>query len=237
MISFITWLWKPHPQYRSQFSAKHVNTLASMIARHYAKPHRFICVTDIPKGIARSVEIVPAWNDFAALASPHGPTWRQPSCYRRLRAFHPDIGRTFGERFVSMDLDTVITGDITPLFDRTEDFVIWREQDPRSFYNGSLMMLTAGARPQVWNTFNPKRSPAAAKAAGRFGSDQGWLSHCLGKGEATWGKEDGVYSYRVDIAPNDGILPKDARVVHCHGGQDPWGRDMSKLDWVKEAYQ
>lgn len=237
MIAFVTWLWAPHRHYRSQFCATHVNTLAAMVRRNYSKPMRFLCVTDISQGIDRSVEIVTAWNDFSNLASPHGPTFKQPSCYRRLRAFHPDVGKVLGERFVSMDLDTVIVNDITPLFDRAEDFVCWAETDPRSYYNGSLFMLRAGSRPQVWTKFDPKTSPAEAKRAGRFGSDQSWLSHCLGNGEATWTQADGVYSYRIHIQTKGGVLPDDARVVNCHGGQDPWGREMSRLDWVREHYR
>lgn len=234
MLTFVTWLWQPKPTYRSQFSATHVNVLASMLRRHYHQPMRVLAVTDIPQGIDPSIEVVPAFNDFADLPSPYGA--HQPSCYRRLRAFHPSIGTVFGDRFVSLDLDTVIVGDLTPLFDRPEDFVIWKEQDPRSFYNGSLLLMTAGARPQVWTTFDPRHSPKLAKKAGRFGSDQGWMSYCLGRGEATWSTADGVYSYRVDLVPKGGSLPADARIVNCHGGQDPWGHQMQRLGWVQEHY-
>lgn len=234
MLTFVTWLWTQNG-YRSQFSAEHVNTLAAMIHRNYPHPHQFKVVTDVRDGFDAGIEVVPAWNDFADLVSPYGA--HQPSCYRRLRAFHPEIGTVFGDRFVSMDLDTVIVGDLTPLFHRSEEFVIWKEQDPRSFYNGSMFLLTAGARATVWERFNPTTSPQEAKAAGRFGSDQGWLSHCLGRGEATWSQADGVYSYRVDIAPNGSVLPPDARIVHCHGGQDPWGGVMQQHAWVKTHYR
>lgn len=235
MLSVVTWLWR-QPEYRSQFGAYHVNVLAAMVKHWYPKPHRLICVTDMPDGIDRkAVEIVPAWNDFAKVKSPYGA--HQPSCYRRLRAFHPEIGSVFGPRFVMLDLDTVIVGDMTPVWDRPEDFVIWAETDPRSFYNGSMMLMTAGARPKVWTEFNPTTSPHAAKAAGRFGSDQGWLSHCLGLGEATWTKRDGVYSYRVHLSENPTELPQNARIVMFHGGTDPDSRKAQRLDWVKRHYR
>lgn len=237
MLTFVTWLWKAVPGYRSQFCAAQVNTLARMIDRHYTAPHRVLCVTDMPKGIDASVQIVPAWNDFADVGSPHGSLVKNPSCYRRLRAFHPEIGKVFGNRFVSMDLDTVITGDLVPLFERPEDFVIWGETNPRSWYNGSLWMMTAGARPQVWNEFNPRLSPHQAKRAGRFGSDQGWISYRLGRGEATWSKGDGVYSYRVHLKPKGSRLPDNARIVNFHGEHDPWDSDMQRIDWVREHYQ
>jgi hypothetical protein len=237
VLSFVTWLWRPPEGYRSAFAATHVNTLARMIDRHYTQPHRILCVTDQPKGIDPRVQIVPAWNDYAELGSPHGGYNKNPSCYRRLRAFHPEIGDVFGERFVSMDLDTVITGDLAPLVDRPEDFIIWGETNPRSWYNGSLWMMTAGARPQVWTQFNPRRSPHEAKRAGRFGSDQGWISYCLGKGEATWSTADGVYSYRVHLKPQRSALPPNARVVNFHGEHDPWDPDMQRIPWVAECYQ
>lgn len=237
MLTFVTWLWTPPIGYRSNFAAEHVNTLARMIDRHYAPPHRLLCVTDIPTGIDPRVSIVPAWNDYAGVGSPHGGVAKNPSCYRRLRAFHPDIGKVFGRRFVSLDLDTVITGDLAPLFDRPEDFVIWGETNPRSWYNGSQFMLTAGARPQVWQTFDPRRSPHEAKRAGRFGSDQGWISHCLGRGEGTWSTGDGVYSYRVHLRPQGNALPENARVVHFHGEHDPWDPAMQTIDWVERCYQ
>lgn len=233
MLSIVTWLWRQEG-YRSLFGAQHVNILAAMVGRCYPHPHRMICVTDMPEGIDPSVEIVPAWNDFAGVKSPYG--LHQPSCYRRLRAFHPEIGSVFGERFVMLDLDTVIVRDMTPVWNRPEDFVIWGETDPRSFYNGSMMLMTAGARSKVWTDFDPETSPQKAKAAGRFGSDQGWLSYCLGPGEAIWTKDDGVYSYRVHLSGTP-ELPANARIVMFHGGTDPDSKRAQRLDWVREHYR
>lgn len=234
MLNIVTWLWR-QPGYRSVFTARHVNVLQAMVARHYPKPHRFSVVTDLTAGLNPSVTVIPPWNDFAGLASPYGV--RQPSCYRRLRAFHPEIGKVFGERFVMLDLDTVIVGDMRPVWDRPEDFVAWGETDPRSFYNGSMMLLNAGARPKVWNDFDPVVSPMMAKAAGRFGSDQGWLSFCLGPGEARWTTADGVYSYRVHMKAQPDRLPENARIVMFHGGTDPWTERAQAHPWVREHYR
>lgn len=234
MLSVVTWLWRK-PGYRSIFTGHHVNVLRAMVERNYAGPHRFICVTDIPEGIDPRVEVVPAWNDFSTVESPYGA--HQPSCYRRLRAFHPDIAEVFGERFVMLDLDTVIVNDVRPLWDRPEDFVAWGETDPRSFYNGSMILLRAGTRSKVWTEFDPIESPRLAKAAGRFGSDQGWLSYCLGPGEPRWTTEDGVYSYRIHIRAHPTKLPGNARIVMFHGGTDPWSDVAQTWPWVKEHYR
>jgi hypothetical protein len=236
VISFVTWLWHK-PGYRSTFTSEQVNTLFDMVDRHYSKPHRKICVTNLSKGIDGSIEIVRDTEDFANVGNPSGG--HNPSCYRRLRMFRRDAGATFGDRIVSMDLDTVIVGALDPLFDRKEDFVIWSQSDRRSrgWVNGSLMMLTAGARPEVWERFDPRKSPIQARSAGSAGSDQGWIGYILGKKQATWTEKDGVYSYRVHIAPKGNELPANARIVNFHGHADPWDYNCQQVPWIRTHYR
>jgi hypothetical protein len=219
MISVITWLWQT-AGYRSQFLPEHVNTLRRQVARHYSEPHRFICVTDLLDGFDPEVELVADRRDFASIPSPHGGG--NPSCYRRLRLFDPGAAADFGERFVSIDLDTVIVGDLRPLWDRPDDFVIWRDPIHRNSYCGSMMMVRAGSRPQVWHRFDPGLSPRESLKAGCRGSDQGWIRYCLGLHEATWTREDGVYSYRMDLHSGRDRLPGNARIIMFHGRPKPW---------------
>lgn len=236
MLTVVTWKWDT-PGYRSTFTSEAVNVLARMIGRHYPKPHRVVCVTDRPEGLDSAIEPISAWNDFADLPSPHGR--RNPSCYRRLRLFHPDAAQYFGDRYVSIDLDAVITGNIEPLWDRPDDVVFWGDTNPQkgSHYNGSMMLLRAGARPHLWTEFNPQTSPDLARVNGSWGSDQGWISYRLGPGEARWGKADGVYSFRNDIKSLPGKpLPADARIVFWHGSDDPWGELGQQLPWVREHW-
>lgn len=232
----ICWKWQT-PGYRSSYGSATVNALRAMVARHYPVPHRFLCVTDDPEGLDPSIEVVPDPKDFIAVPSPHGG--KNPSCYRRLRAFAPDAGLLFGAtRFVTLDLDCVIVGDLRPLWDRPEDLVLWGDTNPRTHYNGSMILMTAGVRPDVWERFDPMRSPRLARASGCFGSDQGWISYCLGPGEAKWTRADGVYSFRNDIQPvHLARLPLNARMVMFHGAHDPWGPYAQRnCPWVREHY-
>lgn len=241
-LSVVCFKWRPQPGYRSTFGPETVNVLRRMVGRHYATPHRFVCVTDDPAGIDPDIAIVPLWDDYAGLPSPHGG--KNPSCYRRLRAFTPEMADVLGPRFVTLDLDCVIVADVAPLWDRPDDFVIWGDTNPLpgSHYNGSMMLMTAGARRQVWDRFDPVTSPQMAKAAGCYGSDQGWISYCLGKGEARWSPADGVYSYRNNLrhtapnAPRRGTLPENARIVMFHGAHDPWGEEAQGLPWVRRNW-
>jgi hypothetical protein len=99
---------------------------------------------------------------------------------------------------VWLDLDCVVTGNLDPVLGRTEDFIAWKDIAPPQPYCGSLVMMDAGARRQVWDEFDPMLSPAYASASGYVGTDQGRISAKLGLGEATWDERDGVLSYRRD---------------------------------------
>src|SRR5262245_42069244 len=193
MVTFVCWKWKPPEGYRSTFGPETVHVLRAMINRHYPHPHEFVCITDDPKDLD-GVQTLRLWNDYASVPSPSGP--RNPSCYRRLRLFDPEMADIIGSRIFSLDLDLVIVNDITTLVDRPEPFVIWGDTNPTTFYNGSLMLLTAGARAHLWTEFDPVESPRRASAAGHFGSDQGWISYRLGPNEPKWTTADGVYSFR-----------------------------------------
>jgi hypothetical protein len=233
-LTFVCWRWRPPIGYRSTFAPSTVYALRDMLRRHYARPHRFVCVTDEPAALP-GIETIPLWTDWSELPSPIGHSY--PSCYRRLKVFAPDAAATFGPRLVSIDLDMVLVRDVTPLFDRPEDFVIWGESDfpGRQHYCGSLWMLRTGTRPQVWTEFGAD-SPRRAALGGARGSDQGWISYILGPHEATWGRREGVYSFRKHITRSGGALPPDARLVAFHGKVDPWGYDAMKLPWVRQHY-
>ncbi len=235
MLSVVCWKWKPPAGYRSAFGPETVNILRQMVKRHYPRRHRFICVTDDPRGLDPGIKVIPLWDEHAGLLNPFGPS--NPSCYRRLRMFSREAAELFGERFVSIDLDCVITGDLSRLWNRAEDFVAWGDTNPTTHYNGSMMMLRAGSRPQVWEDFDPIASPRQARAAGQFGSDQAWISHRLGPREAKWTTADGVYSYRVHMVRTRRYeLPTAARVVFFHGNTDPWSPSAQRLPWIKEHY-
>lgn len=238
MITFVTFRWST-PGYRSQFKPEHVATLRDMIRRHYAGPHRFLCVDESPQELDADIESAPLWDTYRNLPPPQGG--KNPSCYVRLKMYSAEIAELVGSRFVMLDLDTCIVGDVTPLFDRAEDFVIWGDTNRNTYYNGGLVMMNAGARRQVWETFDPIESPRRAVKAQCFGSDQAWISYCLGPGEKKYTKADGVYSFRNDFRqPGPGrlkALPANARLISFHGNEKPWDeRARRDFPWIAEHY-
>lgn len=235
-LQVICWRWTPHAQYRSKFSASHINTLAKMVQRHLHMPYGFTCITDNWKGLDSGINVIPLWKDLGELRNPHGEL--NPSCYRRLKAFSGEMASLIGPRFVSIDLDCVIVDDITPVLSRKEEFIIWGDQLKTTPYNGSMWMMDAGARSQVWTKFDPVESPKATLKAHLLGSDQAWISHVLGPNEATWTAKDGVMSYRKDIRRAHGALPDGARIVFFQGNVDPWSPVAKRFcPWIEEHYR
>lgn len=231
--------WRPPPGYRSKFEGAYVNILRNQVARHLRIPHEFFCVTDDPSGIDEGVRVIPLWEEFGHLPSPHvSPTGTvQPSCYRRLPLWGKGAGEFIGRRMLLLDLDMVICADITPIIDIPDDFKIWGDTAKNTPYNGSMVLMDAGARSQVYDTFDPIESPKKGRALGYIGSDQAWIGACLGLGEKKFGPKDGVFSYRNEIAPKGGILPANARIVIYHGHVDPWSVQAQRLPWVKKHYR
>lgn len=236
---FVTYKWRAPAGYRSQFDASTVNVWARMIRRHYVGPARLVCVTDDSTGIFEGVECVPLWDHHRKLPSPHGVG--NPACYPRLFQYSVEAGEIFGPRFMVTDLDILICGErdsLNRLVDVPHDFVIWGDTAKGTPYNGSLTLMTAGARRQVWETFDPVESPRRARALGYIGSDQAWIGACLGPGEQKWTARDGVYSYRNEIQHKDGKLPAGARIVVFHGSIDPWSPSArARHAWVREHYR
>lgn len=230
MLTVLTWLWKK-PGSRTEYTAKHVNIWAAMVARHLTLPHKIACVTDIPEGIDPHIQIITPPGEFVGLET---PTWNgdKPNCFRRLSMFRPDAADIFGERFVCMDLDCVIAANIDSLFDRDEDFIMYKGTSFDRPYNGSLLMLRAGARPQVYMDFNEEN---AIKSGQRYvGSDQAWISYCLGPNEKTWSFEDGVCWWQSQY---NGLMTE-KKIMFFPGQVKPWETIKLGTDpWIAQHYK
>ena len=189
------------------YSADAVNRLRRQLAQHLTIPHDVVCITDNPSGIDSGIRIVPLWSDAAELGG----------CWRRLRAFAPDMREMIGPRFAWVDLDSVIVGSMDEILGRPEPIVLYRSNSVEGTpYNGSLLMMDAGARPEVWGRFDRGRSPEIVKHANLTGTDQAWMAHILGPNEAVWTSDDGVMHFTRECVPD---LPEHSRIVFFPGVQ------------------
>lgn len=223
-LRVLTWYWRQSGG-RTTFEPLHVNLWAAMVRRHCTLDIELACVTNIPEGIDPSIRIIepPAFHDDLQTSR-----WRggRPSCYRRLSMFRLDAADIFGERFVSMDLDVVIGANIDAILSRDDDIILCgpSQQGNRWVYNGSMVMMTAGCRPRVYEDFTPE---GAEEASRRFvGSDQAWLAHSLGRGEAIWTPKDGVVRWGQ---------AQSGAMMFFPGHVKPW--NAIAHEWVGEHYR
>jgi hypothetical protein len=227
VITVVSWLWK-QPGGRVTYKPEHVWIWADMISRNLRMKHRLACVTtetDLPPNVER----IDPPGEFEDVQPVWGPS--KPNCFRRLVMFRRDAAKTFGRRFVSMDLDCVIGGPLDPLFGRSEDMVLLKGTHAERPYNGSMMLIRAGCRPQVYETFD---QAAADESGSRFlGSDQAWLMHCLGPNEATWGEADGVWTFNRYLPNAKKVQPT---VLFFPGKRKPW--EMAPVfPWMRNNYR
>ena len=209
------------------YGPAHVARHKRAFERHLKIPHEYLCITDSPELVPEGIRTIPLWDKCRDLGG----------CFNRLFIFSPEMREIIGPRFACVDLDCVVTADVTDIFSRKDDFIINRyvpfpgtESDKDQMYNGSLILMDAGARRKVWDRFDPRTSPA--RIAGQrmvVGSDQAWIRIVLGRHEWTVGPEDGIYEAR-NIGAN---LPENARMVFFSGRRDP---SLSPHEWVKRNW-
>lgn len=211
-LQVVLFLWHdPTGRRASVYGPADVARVARSIRRHITIPHEIVCITDYPAHeFPSDIRVIPLWDDFRHLGG----------CYTRLRSFAPDMAEIIGPRFVWLDIDTVVTGNLDRIFSRREDIVFWRSCTVASLpYNGSMVMMTAGARAGLLDAFDPEKTPKETRARNMVGTDQAALAYLLGPDEAVWTSErDGVCAFRRDCSR---WLPHDARIVFFPGKTKP----------------
>lgn len=246
MITVVLWKWG------DLYSADHVNRLARALKRNLRVEHSIVCLTDNTKGL-----------DFDAIyAAVELPDTSGKRYCRRLWIFSKEAEKLFSAHptLLQIDIDTVITGDITPLvtgfIDNNYTFQVWKckmSSRYRFGLNPTFMMLQAGTHSELWEDYqqNPERRLLLANRDGWPASDQAIISHHFTKiasltmAEPTcpvWTGQDGIIALRDELlptaqAPGNHIhtpLPPNTRLVSFHGRFDP--KQFTMLDWVKEHW-
>lgn len=214
MITIVFWKWKG--ERAAEYTSERVNVAARAVAANLRLAHRFVCITDDPAGLAPHIAAVPL------PPLPGAPSRNGFRTWVKLRIFDPDFARELGRRLLMLDIDMAVTGDLTPLLDRPEPIVCWHTGPVERglYYQGGIVLMDAGARPEVWESFDPATSPAILDAAGYAGDDQAWMSYCLWPNEATWPAGLIVKARHIG---NE--IPRKARMVHFPGVLKPWHRE------------
>ena len=203
--------------------------LSNAIRRNLKQPYEFICVSENPKAQFDGARTIPLLD--------HG-LLSVPGCVVRMRMFDPAWQASVQayDRIVNLDLDLVVTGGLDTLLDRPDPFTILQGINTTNpcQYNGSMFMLRAGYRPDVWSDFSVEANSKVPFHA--FPDDQGWMHHKMPDAGA-WGPSDGVYGFKKKGWPQGINLPANARVVAFPGWRDPSMSMFKSIGWIEKHWK
>lgn len=247
MLTIAIFYWVDPARQRSyKFDKNDIRIFCNMIRRNVTIPHRVVCVTHVPELMDDIVECIPLDD------SKHIPN----GCTAKLMVWRRDVAEIFGsDRICVMDIDTVIVDNIDPILDRPEPTVFWKNPNfsvggRRGFYQGSIQLLTAGAKPELYEDFDPLSTPRWLNR--RFGgAEQCWISERLNTSypepgwewnEPFWDENDGIYGAGrlVGGRQDNGVqseLPENARIVFLPGDRKPGMPNVNTVHpWIERYW-
>ncbi|MEM8670026.1 MAG: hypothetical protein AAGG48_21040 [Planctomycetota bacterium] len=97
----------------TKYGSEYVNRLYHGVEKNLSQPFRFICLTEVPDGIDRRVDVQPLpetpFDEAAFDAKKGGETWR------KVGLFKPGLADLDGDTLF-LDLDLVLTGSLDDFF-------------------------------------------------------------------------------------------------------------------------
>jgi len=203
----------------SKYGPEYVNRLYAMVRRHLKGEFKFVCLTDRTEGIRDEVQCLP----IPELTLPNGEPERG---WKKLTTFEADLHGLRGTALF-LDLDVVITDDITPFFEVPGEFLIihdWK-RPWRVTGNSSVYRFQLGAHADVLQQFRENQ----AKAKAEFRNEQAFLSDVLHKqGKLQYWDSSWCASYKYHCIPwwpssfwREPFIPKGARILIFHGVMNP----------------
>lgn len=221
-LTVVTWWWG------DRYDVEFIERLAAGLKKHLHQEHQLIVVSGRP-GVS--------WVGIKVVPIPNPELTKDRGCFARLRMFDPGWQESIGagERIACIDLDVIVTGELDPLFNRPEQFVILQGANAANPcpYNGSIWFLRKGYRPDVWSDFSIEAASKIKKY--EFADDQGWFWHKM-PDAAGWkvGPTSGIYAFKKPAWPQGDDLPKDARLVVFPGWRSP--EKFTALPWVQKHW-
>lgn len=253
-ITIATMKWNPPDtdsgkrELHSLYSSEMVNGLYRDLQQNVKVPFKFVCITDDPSGLNEGIEARPLPTKLQGLEE----SWA------KVFLFSPDMEYILGERFCYIDMDAIVTGDITPLLQLDNEMVVTRfcsnKESKKSLRrvgtnkaklcNTCFYVMNAGCASWVWHDFNLQWALTTHQTKPEHlrwykGSDQAWVSYCLHKNFILGdirivGPDSGLFEFkRLDEYEYE--MPNFSRVIFFGGNDHPYDTGTrNKAPWVKE---
>ena len=241
------------------YGPEYVNHLRAGVARHLARPHRFVCFTDDANGLSADVQALP----LPELGLPAGQRDRR---WQKLAVFREHLSDLSGPTLF-LDLDLVVVDALDPFFDLQGRFFIIRDDDLfrrkplrrlnaerdsflHSVGNSSVFRFEIGAQRYILDAY--VTDPVAAAANYEI-SQQFQSAQLAAHDDLHYWPSDWCVSFKNDCVPrhlrsylNDPAVPAGARIVVfagepkmsevLAGGGHKWYRRIGNVDWLRAAW-
>jgi len=228
-----------------KFDAGYVNRLYRMVRRGLPAEPRFLCLTDDPRGIRSEVTTMPIPDvPVVGHRSDHG--------WRKLGMFASDLGGLDGDALF-LDLDVLVVGDLTPLFEASGEFRIIKDYRRIRFRhtftgNSSVVRFRIGDHRGLLSLLE-EHGEGITRA---FRNEQEVLSHYANeRGILQYWPREWCPSFKYDcVRPLPfGLFappkkPPGARVIVFHGRPQPeeavrgegsrWYRVIRPTPWIEK---
>lgn len=212
----------------SFFGPEYVNRLYSGVRRNINAEVRFLCMTECSEGFHPDIEVLELpkepflepMNAALAVANRHG-------AMRKTSLFRQDLISNLEGAVLGFDLDVVITGDLTPIWEMAPGKVVMRHdwieaRKGRPTGHGSVFRFDPLLHGYLYNELAEKPYDEVEKARG---SEQRYTSHkAIERGDFEYIPADLVVSFKYDcleFPPMNYLrspkLPSNSRVVCFHG--------------------
>ena len=213
------------------YDATYVNKHYESLCRVAKEDFQYICVTDDPTGLSSGIGTVPLWDKCRDLGG----------CYNRMYIFSKDMKNLFGDKFLTVDLDTTFTKDFSHLFnnDITTVHRTIRRQGNKVYHPG-ISLIVPDSFDGVWDTFYDGNIEENIRVSKAFhnGTDQAWFNYYLKKYDRykdikCWnGKTHGIY-LTLDLGCKP--LPRNCVIVSWAGPRDPYETTNKRTyPWLEE---
>ena len=230
----------------TKYGPEYVNRLYGMVARHLARPFRFVCLTDDPAGARAEVVTAPI-PALPRIAQPKERGWF------KLASFSPALKGLLDDEVLYLDLDVVIMGALDPFFEAPGSFPLIRDwyHPVRLVGNSSVYRYRPAERWALFEAFSADTDAIVT----RIRNEQEYLSAYLEqRGELSFWPREWCQSYRVGcLAPWPARLwatpraPPGTRILIFHGDPKPdeamagrWGLGLKSwrpAPWIAEYWR
>jgi hypothetical protein len=241
------------------YGPEYVNRLHAGVQRHLARPFRFVCFTDDPRGLDEGVEAQPLPETGSAQTA--------DTRWRKLAIFKPGLAGLSGP-VLFLDLDLVVVSDLAPFLDLPGRFCVIRDAElfpvrwsrrllrpaRERFYqtvgNTSVFRFEAGQHADLLERFNREHAQVIAA----YRNEQEYLSaHLHAQGAISFWPRGWCASFKHDCVPKpwasffrDPACPPQAKLVVFAGRPKMsdvlagkggrWYRRIGPAEWLVRAW-